>query len=214
MIRARIRSPQIMPHLPRHADGMRIGLLGGSFNPPHEGHRLISLHALRRLQLDRVWWLVTPGNPLKSHSGLPTSAQRADIARQIACDPRIDVTCLEEEIGTRLTAETLCWLNRRCPRVRFVWMMGADNLEGFHHWHRWQDIARIMPIAVFDRPGATLAASRSRAALALAQSRIDERDAVRLADMRAPAWMFFHGKRSPLSSTAIRARFAVTRGNH
>lgn len=206
MLGARIRSPKVMPRLPRHADGMRIGLLGGSFNPPHEGHHLISQHALRRLQLDRVWWLVTPGNPLKSHAGLPPADQRVLDARRLAQDPRIDVTSLEEDIGTRFTIETLLWLKRRCPRVRFIWMMGGDNLENFHRWYRWQDIARLMPIAVFDRPGATLAAANSQAALTMARARIPEGRAIRLADMRAPAWMFFHGKRSPLSSTALRTK--------
>lgn len=195
-----------MPRLPRHAAGMRIGLLGGSFNPAHDGHRLISLHALRRLGLDRVWWLVTPGNPLKDHAGLPSSADRAMAARQVADDPRIDVTTIEDDIGTRWTAETLAWLTRRCPEVRFVWMMGADNLSGFHHWHRWQDIASMMPMAVFDRPGATLAAARSRAAIKLGSFRIPERDSLRLSGMRAPAWIFFHGKKSPLSSTSLRAK--------
>lgn len=206
MISARIRSPNVMPRLPRHADGMRIGLLGGSFNPPHEGHRLISQHALRRLRLDRVWWLVTPGNPLKSHAGLPTTEQRVLTARRLASDPRIDVTGVEEDIGTRFTVETLIWLKRRCSNVRFVWLMGADNLESFHRWNRWQDIACLMPIAVFDRPGATLAASHSRAALYLAKDRIPEGRAARLADLQAPAWVFFHGKRSPLSSTALRVK--------
>lgn len=214
MMRARIRSPKVMPRLPRHAEGMRIGLLGGSFNPPHEGHRLISQHALRRLQLDRIWWLVTPGNPLKSHAGLPASNQRVLDASRVAQDPRIDVTSFEDDIGTRFTIETLRWLKRRCPRVRFVWMMGADNLESFHHWYRWQEIARLMPMAIFDRPGATLAAANSRAALMLARARIPEARAARLADMRAPAWVFFHGKRSPLSSTILRAQSAYPARNH
>lgn len=194
----------VMPRLPRHADGMRIGLLGGSFNPPHDGHRLISHHALRRLQLDRVWWLVTPGNPLKNIDALPSSHERAKRAKALIDHPRIDVTTFEEDIGTRFTAETLIWLKRHCPRVRFVWMMGADNLSSFHLWRNWQDIANIMPIAVFDRPGATLAATRARAAVALGRARIPEGRATRLADYRAPAWIFFHGKRSPLSSTALR----------
>lgn len=214
MMRSRIRAPHVMPRLPRHADGMRIGLLGGSFNPPHDGHLLISRDAIRRLRLDRVWWLVTPGNPLKTHAGLPTSAERADAARKLANDPRIDVTTVEEEIGTRLTVETLLWLKRRCPRVKFVWMMGADNLETFHRWYRWQDIARLMPISVFDRPGATLAAARARAAVYLERSRHPEAEACRLPGSRAPSWVFFHGKKSPLSSTALRAISRPATGNH
>lgn len=200
-----LAAPIGLPHVPPHSSGMRIGLLGGTFNPPHEGHRLISLHALRRLHLDRVWWLVTPGNPLKDHSGLPASATRAEAARHLARDPRIVVTTLEDEIGTRFTAETLTWLKRRCPDVRFVWMMGADNLQGFHHWRHWQNIVGMMPVAIFDRPGSTLAATHSRAALRFAAARVPSNRAGQLASMAAPAWMFFHGKRSPLSSTAIRA---------
>ena len=195
-----------MPRLPRHAAGLRIGLLGGSFNPPHEGHRMISLHALRRLQLDRVWWLVTPGNPLKETGGLPSSFERARAARALAHHPRIDVTTLEDDIDKKFTAETLQWLVRRCPGVRFVWMMGADNLQGFHRWHKWQEIAQMMPIAVFDRQGATLAASRARSAIALGRFRVPEGRAGRLSGMAAPAWVFFHGKRSPLSSTQLRAK--------
>ena len=193
-----------MARLPRYADGMRIGLLGGTFNPPHDGHLLISLHAIPRLQLDRVWWLITPGNPLKDISGLPTSRERAELARKMTTDPRIDVTIFEDEIGTRYTAETLAWLKNRCPNVHFVWMMGADNLAGFHHWRNWRDIANIMPIAIFDRPQATLAASHSRAAIAFGKARKREADAACLATSTAPAWVFFHGKRSPLSSTALR----------
>lgn len=185
---------------------MRIGLLGGSFDPAHEGHVLISLHAIRNLQLDRIWWLVTPGNPLKDTAALPTSAERARRARAVASDPRIDVSRIEDDLGTRFTVETLIWLKRRCPDVRFVWLMGADNLAAFHRWHRWQDIAGLMPIAIFDRPGATLAATRSQAAIRFGQARIPENRAKMLPVMRAPAWVYFHGKRSSLSSTELRAK--------
>lgn len=195
-----------MPRLPRHARNMRIGLLGGSFDPAHAGHVLISLHALRSLQLDRIWWLVTPGNPLKETSALPSSLDRAQRARALTSDPRIDVTRIEDDLGTRLTVETLICLKQRCPDVRFVWLMGADNLGEFHLWHRWQDIARLMPIAVFDRPGATLAATRSRAAIGLGRARIPENRAKMLPDMPAPAWVYFHGRRSSLSSTELRAK--------
>lgn len=138
--------------LPPHSDGMRIGLLGGSFNPPHQAHRAISLFALKRLQLDRVWWLVTPGNPLKNNGGLHALAERAAAARKVAADPRIEISCLESVIGTRYTADTIDYLRRRASRLRFVWIMGADNLAQFHRWQKWQHIAAQVPMAVVDRP--------------------------------------------------------------
>jgi nicotinate-nucleotide adenylyltransferase len=131
---------------------MRIGLLGGSFNPPHRAHREISLFAIKRLNLDRVWWLVTPGNPLKDRGALRDLDERAKAARQIANDPRIEVTCLEAVIGTRYTVDTIAYLRRRTPGLRLVWIMGADNLAQFHRWQHWQRIASAVPIAVIDRP--------------------------------------------------------------
>ncbi|MGI6245298.1 MAG: nicotinate-nucleotide adenylyltransferase [Pseudochelatococcus sp.] len=184
---------------------MRIGLFGGSFNPPHAGHRLASLIALKRLQLDRVWWIVTPGNPLKDNSALPPQAKRMAAARALTRHPRIDITGFEAEIETQFTFDTIDWLARRCPEVDFVWIMGADNLAGFHRWQRWRDIARLVPLAVIDRPGSTLKAARSRAATALARYRFAETEAGLLAGARLPAWVFLHGPRSPLSSTMLRA---------
>ena len=143
---------------------MRIGLYGGSFDPAHEGHLHVSTTALRRLRLDRVWWLVTPGNPLKDNARLPPLEERIARARRLAADPRIDVTGLEAAIGTRYTFDTVDELTRRCPGVHFVWLMGADNLAQFARWQRWRDIARRVPIAVIDRPGATLKATRAPAA--------------------------------------------------
>ncbi len=192
--------------LPRNAPGMRIGLLGGSFNPPHGGHLMLSRTALRRIGLDAVWWLVTPGNPLKNNAGLPPLAVRIAAARALAHDPRIAVTGLEADIGTRYTYDTIRYLTGRCPGVRFVWLMGADNLAGFHRWQRWDRIARLVPIAVIDRPGTTLKATRSRTAVRLAGRRLDEKDAHLLPGSALPAWVFIHGPRSPLSSTALRAQ--------
>jgi len=183
---------------------MRIGLYGGSFNPPHGGHRLVSLLALKRLGLDRVWWVVTPGNPLKDPGELATTAARVAEARRVADHPRIDVTAFEEEIGARYTVDTLAYLKRRYPHVGFVWIMGADNLAGFHRWLGWRRIARMMPIAVIDRPGWTLRAMASRTALHLAASRIPESEAVALPGLKPPAWVFLHGPRSFLSSTLLR----------
>jgi nicotinate-nucleotide adenylyltransferase len=138
--------------IPFHTDGMRIGLLGGSFNPPHAAHRAISQFAIKRLQLDRVWWLVTPGNPLKDGQGLHELEERTEAARKMADDPRIDVSCLESVIGTRYTEDTITYLRRRCSGLRFVWIMGADNLAQFHRWQNWRRIAYQVPFAVIDRP--------------------------------------------------------------
>lgn len=193
------------PSLPPYGAGQRIGLFGGSFNPPHGGHRLVSDMALRRLRLDRIWWLVTPGNPLKEVSALrPLEARIAEAAR-IAAHPRIQVTAVEADIGVSRTRDTLRFLVRRCPTARFVWLMGADNLASFHRWHAWREIARTVPIAVVDRPGYGLAAVASPAARWMASRRIDESDAALLADLDPPAWVFLHGRRSPLSSTQLRA---------
>ncbi|MGO4389427.1 nicotinate-nucleotide adenylyltransferase [Microvirga sp. 2YAF29] len=196
--------PSGLVRLPPVAAGMRIGLYGGSFNPPHAGHRHVSLMALKRLGLDRVWWIVTPGNPLKDTGELASTAMRVTEARDMADDPRIEVTAFEEEIGARYTVDTLAFLMRRYPGVHFVWIMGADNLAGFHRWRGWRRIARMMPMAVVDRPGWTLKAARSRSATALGAYRVDERQARALAGMQAPAWVFLYGPRSHLSSTELR----------
>jgi nicotinate-nucleotide adenylyltransferase len=202
----RAHLPTVRPALPRHAPGMRIGLFGGSFNPPHEGHRLASLIALRRLSLDRVWWLVTPGNPLKDNKRLTPLAERIAAARRMARHPLIDVTGFEAAIGTRYSYTTIDYLKRRCPGVRFVWLIGADSLAGFDRWRRWRAIAAALPIAVIDRPGSTLAPLGAKAAQAFRSARIAESEARKLPKMRPPAWVFLHGPRSAVSSTALRQR--------
>ena len=201
--------PSGLVRLPRVAPGMRIGLYGGSFNPPHAGHRHVTLLALKRLRLDRVWWIVTPGNPLKNPGEAAPMRERIAQARACAAHPRIDVTGFEEGIGARYTVDTLRFLVRRHPEVRFVWLMGADNLAGLHRWRGWRQIARLMPIAIIDRPGWTLKSVRSRAASALASDRIPESAAPALASRAGPAWTFLHGPRSFLSSTEIRRRKAT-----
>lgn len=190
--------------LPPHASGQRIGLFGGSFDPPHEGHRAASLLALRRLRLDRVWWLVSPGNPLKDTRDLPDLAHRLVAAEKVARHPRIVVTGFEATLGSPYTYETILYLRHRCLGLHFVWVMGADNLVGFHRWKRWRDIADLVPIAVVDRPGATLKATRSRAGQILAPYRQAEAAGSRLALARPPAFMFLHGPRSDISSTELR----------
>ena len=192
--------------LPPHAAGLRIGLLGGSFNPAHDGHRMASLTALRKFGLDQVWWLVTPGNPLKDNRALPPLSQRMQAAAVVANHPQIVVTGVEAGLGTRFTAQTLTALKARCAGVRFIWLMGSDNLAQFHRWQNWRGIARLMPIGIIDRPGTTHRAMRSRAAVALGRWRLDESDGLLLATENAPAWMFLHGRRSALSSTALRGR--------
>lgn len=184
---------------------MAVGLFGGSFNPPHSGHALVCETAIRRLRLDQVWWMVTPGNPLKDTGGLKPLADRIAMSRSVARDPRIRVTAFEAGRHTRYTADTLALVARSHRDVDFVWMMGADNLKDFHRWQRWRAIVSTFPIAVFDRPGSTLSFLSSRLAIAFGKARVDETDAGLLARMRPPAWTFIHGPRSSLSSTALRA---------
>src|SRR6185503_17665557 len=154
--------------IPPHAPGMRIGLFGGTFDPPHAAHLGASLLALRRLKLDRLWWLVTPGNPLKNTRGLAPLDQRLAAARTLTHHPRIDITGLEAVIKTRYTYDTILYLTTRYPGVKFVWIMGADNLRSFYRWQNWRGIAELLPMAVVDRMGSSLYASSGRAAQALA----------------------------------------------
>jgi len=191
--------------LPHVEDGMSVGLMGGSFNPPHEGHLRVSKLVLARLRLDRLWWIVTPGNPLKDHGNLAPLEARVAACRRIARHPRINVTAFEARFSVRYTADTLAIVRRRYPKIRFVWIMGADNLANFHRWQHWRAIAAMMPIAVVDRPGATFALRSAPAAAALWRYHVDESDAALLAGMNPPAWTFLHGPRSSASSTAIRA---------
>ncbi len=197
-------SAYIWPRLPAHGTGQRIGLLGGSFNPAHPGHRHISVLALKQLQLDCIWWLVTPGNPLKDHADLAALQTRIAKAQAVANHPRIIVTGFEAEAGTAYTADTLDLLKRRCPTVRFTWLMGADNLADFHRWDRWRHIAETMPFAVIDRPGVTLKAIASPAARALSYARLSRPEFVDLGSVPPPAWTFLFGPRSSESSTRLR----------
>ena len=190
--------------LPAVAPGQAIGLLGGSFNPAHEGHLNISMQALRRLNLDQVWWLVSPGNPLKSHDDLATSETRIKDARKLVRNRRIVVTGFEEHLPTPYTAATLEFLTTRLAKTRFVWLMGADNLAQLHQWKNWEDIFNLVPIAVIDRPGFRMKARASLAAQKFENAYVDQADATGLASMPAPAWTFLTVPLSAASSSALR----------
>lgn len=185
--------------------GSRVGILGGSFNPAHDGHRFISLLALKTLRLDFVWWLVSPLNPLKPADDMAALEDRLRGAEAVARHPRVLVTALESRLGTRHTIDTLRALRRTHPRTRFVWLMGADNLSGFDRWRKWETIFRTVPIAVFRRPTYSLAASRAKAAGRFVRRRIDAREAGSLAGRKAPVWVFLRNPTHPASATAIRA---------
>jgi nicotinate-nucleotide adenylyltransferase len=197
------------PPNPRHGriwDGCRVALLGGSFNPAHAGHRHISLEAMKRLGLDAVWWLVSPQNPLKPVQGMAPFADRLDSARAAARHhPRIVVTGIEAELGTRFTADTLQALAAKFPRTEFVWLMGADNLAQIRHWQKWRKIFETVPVAVYDRPSYSLRALSGLAARRFATARIDQDHARTLAGTAPPSWVFFLAKRHPASATALRA---------
>ena len=185
--------------------GQRIGLLGGSFDPPHAGHVHISRRALRRAGLDRVWWLVSPGNPLKER-GPADLDRRLAASHQIAQHPRIVVSDLERHLGSPYTAHTLGFLRQRYPGVRFVWLMGADNLAGFHHWEDWRWIAETFPMVVFARPGQQLAAGLSPAARTYPHLRRPPEAARLLGRDGGPGWTLLPGPMTAISSTEIRGR--------
>ena len=188
---------------PIATEGMVIGLLGGSFDPAHEGHAHITREALKRMGLDRVWWLVSPGNPLKAHQPAPM-ADRLARARAVMRDPRVVITGLEEQLGTRTTADTIDRLRAIYPGVQFVWLMGADNLVQFHHWGRWRDILRSVPVGVLARPGSGVAARLSVAARAFRVDRVARGEG--LGNRKPPVWCFVNLPLNDASSSAIRAR--------
>ena len=183
---------------------MRIGLLGGSFNPAHGGHRRISLFALAALGLDEVWWLVSPGNPLKPAQGMAPLAARAASARLQARRAPIRVTAVERELGTRFTVDTLARLRRRWPKHRFVWLMGADNLVQFHRWRDWRRLARAMPIAVIARPGYDASAIASPAMAWLRRYRRSAASFRNRAEWSAPALVSLRFDPDERSATALR----------
>jgi len=184
------------------ADGLRIGLLGGSFNPAHEGHLHVSEVALKRLGLDYVWWLVTPHNPLKSLNALMPLAERVRHAKKVAHHPRIIAMDIERCLGTRYSIDTLTALQKRFPRMSFIWLMGSDNLEIFRRWRRWPEIVRRVPIAVIQRPGTVLSMLSAKPMQRFCAMRRFEGD---LVTATPPAIAILDGKRNAQSATAIRA---------
>ena len=191
--------------LPPAPPGAVIGLLGGSFDPPHQGHVQITKAALQRFGLDRVWWLVSPGNPLKEHGPAPMD-QRMQAARALMRHPRVSVTDVEARLGTRYTAQTLKALVAARPAVRFVWLMGADNLAQFHLWQDWEQIMQMIPVGVLARPGQQLAGRMSKAARVYRDALVPARDARTLGLHAAPAWCFVNQPLHDQSSSASRAR--------
>jgi nicotinate (nicotinamide) nucleotide adenylyltransferase/ribosome silencing factor RsfS/YbeB/iojap len=191
----------------------RIGLLGGSFNPAHGGHLHLSQLALKRLDLDEIWWLVSPQNPLKPIRGMAPFARRVAGATAFAKScPRIRVSSIEASLGTSYTADTLAALRLRFPHSRFVWLMGSDNLVQLPRWKHWVELMETVPVAVFDRPGTSLRALAGKAAQRFAQTRVSSDAARILAEMKAPAWAFFHTRLDPRSATEMRKKRASRPG--
>ena len=188
---------------PKAGPGQAVGLLGGSFDPPHAGHAHLTREALKRLALDRVWWLVSPANPLKRAAPAPMEARLA-ACRRVIGHPRVSVTDIEARLETRATIDTLRALRRRYPSLRFVWLMGADNLASFHHWDSWQEIMALVPVAVLARPGQRMAALNARAARQFAQARLPATASPLLASCRPPAWIYLDMPMRRDSSTALR----------
>ncbi|WP_342453258.1 nicotinate-nucleotide adenylyltransferase [Jiella mangrovi] len=183
---------------------MTVGLFGGSFNPPHDGHRLVAETALRRLGLTRIWWIVTPGNPLKDHGALRPLDERIAMVRQMASPARSDVTAFEARYNVRYTADTLALVKLRRPDLKIVWVMGADSMATFHRWQEWRWIADNVPIAIVDRPHSTFPALASPFARRYAFARVAQEDARVLPYRQAPAWTFLFGPRNGTSSTGLR----------
>ncbi len=184
---------------------MRVGLYGGSFNPAHEGHAHVARTALKRLALDRVVWLVSPQNPLKPANGTASLDQRVEGARRHAPGRAMIVTDIEERLGSRFTVDTVRALKARFPGVRFVWIMGADNLASFHRWRGWTQIMREIPAAIISRPGDGLKSRLSPAARRFAGGRLPQSAARTLADHAPPAWIYLTAPLNHASSTALRA---------
>ena len=183
---------------------LKIGLLGGSFNPAHSGHLEISMAALKFLKLDYIWWIVSPGNPLKVPAELTPFDQRFRSAQKTGTDHRIIVSDIEQKFGIVYTIDTLTKVKEIYPQHSFVWLMGADNLAQFDKWKSWKTIGRTVPFAVFNRPSYSTASLQSAAAQYFINHKIQECDADKLYKMKPPAWVYFNDVNNPMSSTEIR----------
>jgi len=190
--------------------GQRIGLLGGSFNPAHDGHLHISNLALEHLNLDCIWWVVSPQNPLKSVDGMASLDQRIEKACEVAINSNIIITDIEHELGTQYTSSTLPLLKKMFPEGHFVWLMGADNLAQIEQWHQWETIFMTLPVAIFARPAYSNDADNAKSIKQFSPFQVIEADASTLADMKPPAWAFLKTPLNPESATEIRSR---TNGN-
>ena len=189
---------------PLFGKGQRIGLFGGSFNPAHYGHYMVALYAMKRLQLDWIWWLVSPQNPLKDPHETGDYAKRLAFTKKIAKHPRFVVTDVERQINSRNTAETLRALDRTMKQANFIWIMGADSFANLHHWHHWTDIPETLPLAFLARPGYSVRALSGHAALRYSARRVPTDQAAGLVTQQTPAWAFLPMPLRPESSTAIR----------
>ncbi len=193
-----------MLRYPTFSQDQRIGLYGGSFNPPHAGHLAVAKSAIRRLGLHKVWWLVSPQNPLKPRDGIADYQKRLDQTRRLADHPKMEVTDIEAQIGSTCTADSLHGMRPVLERGRFVWIMGADSFAELHLWRHWRTIPKSVPLCVFDRPGSGLSARNCHAAEVYRSAQVPARDAGRLPDMNAPAWSFITWPLRSESSTEIR----------
>ncbi|MCF6326051.1 MAG: nicotinate-nucleotide adenylyltransferase [Devosiaceae bacterium] len=190
--------------LPSSVRGMTIGLFGGSFNPPHPGHQLVSRQVLKRLDLDAIWWLVTPGNPLKDHGELAPLTNRVQAATTLITHPRVSATGFEAARGFTYTFDTLKFLKNTLSDRNFVWIMGADSFAGFHKWERWREIAHLLPLVIYNRPGDGFKALSSPAATYLKKYRLSQTSAKTLPLCKPPAWVYLSGLTSEMSSSKIR----------
>ncbi|MBX4335413.1 nicotinate-nucleotide adenylyltransferase [Bartonella raoultii] len=192
-----------MPHVEK---SNIVGLFGGSFNPPHAGHLLVAKTAIRRLHLDQLWWMVTPGNPLKDCSQLRSLEKRMRLSFELIDHPKIRITGFEQVIGSKISVNTISHILTHYRGVHFVWIMGADSFATMHYWYRWHDIVSMIPIAIIDRPLAHMSAFSSPMAHIYRRFRVDERDSIRLPFMKPPAWIYLHGPLSFQSSTNLRLK--------
>ncbi|WP_375641665.1 MULTISPECIES: nicotinate-nucleotide adenylyltransferase [unclassified Bartonella] len=192
-----------MPHVER---SNVVGLFGGSFNPPHAGHLLVAKIAIRRLHLDQLWWMITPGNPLKDCTQLLSLEERMQLSFKLIDHPKIRLTGFEQAIGSKVSVDTIFHILTHYSGVNFVWIMGADSFTTIHHWYRWHDIVSMLPIAIIDRPLGNRSALSSPMAHTYRRFRLDERESKRLPFIKPPVWTYLHGPLSFQSSTNLRLK--------